>query len=155
MYLPLVFIRAVLLFMMLATFLNYSHSSAICLMVSGKRSPTRVIVLLRYTFLSTFTDVSVYGDRGRDDISFGNHLGLTQVHAEAYWRGTCRCACCQNRSINLSFVFLNVYISSMLSVLSAYLKYKQFSTTNMKYIQKHIHSNYVYACMLVSRTLYV
>ena len=89
------FILAFLLFMMLATLLNDAHPSAMRLLISIRRSPACVTVLPRYTYRSTFSIVHVsvylfngtpiYGDHGRGGIFIEHHLGLTQVHAEAYW----------------------------------------------------------------------
>ena len=81
------FILAFLLFMMLATLLNAAHPSAMRLLISGRRSPACVTVLPRYTYRSTFS--MVFPSTATVDVvalSLSiNHLGLTQVHAEAYW----------------------------------------------------------------------
>ena len=50
-----IFIRAFLLFMMLATLLNAAHPSAMRLLISGRRSPACVTVLPRYMYLATFS----------------------------------------------------------------------------------------------------
>ena len=71
---------------MLATLLNAAHPNAMRLLISGRRSPSCVTVLPSYTYRSTFSMVFPSTATVDGVGTFIEHyLGLTQVHAEAYW----------------------------------------------------------------------
>ena len=71
--------------MMLGTLLNAAHSSAMRLLIPGRRSPACVTVLPRHVSVYIFNGIPIYGDCGRGGTFIQHHLGLTQVHADAYW----------------------------------------------------------------------